>query len=145
MVAITNSEWEVMRVLWASDELKSSDIITILQEKFDWSDSTIKTLLGRLIEKELVSSRRDGRAYLYHAIEGSKAYQEALIKEDFDKICQRQHSDIIYQLIEDLPMTDHQVKQLIALLEKKESVETVDCNCLPGQCSCHVKGGMTCD
>ena len=53
MTQISNSEWEVMRVLWASEEQKSSDIIRILQEKFYWSPSTIKTLLGRLVDKKI--------------------------------------------------------------------------------------------
>lgn len=145
MTQISNSEWEVMRVLWASEEQKSSDIIRILQEKFDWSPSTIKTLLGRLVDKKLVTSKRDGRAYLYRAIEGPKVYQEALIREDFDKICQRQHSDIIYQLLDDLPMTSQEVALFISLLQGKKTVESVACNCVTGQCACHVKGEMTYD
>lgn len=51
MQTISEAEWEVMRVIWARKQLKSSDIIDILQEKFQWSPSTIKTLLGRLVDK----------------------------------------------------------------------------------------------
>lgn len=53
MQQISAAEWEVMRVVWASGDIKSSDIITILRKKYQWSDSTIKTLIGRLVEKRL--------------------------------------------------------------------------------------------
>lgn len=52
MQQISAAEWEVMRVVWASGDIKSSDIITILRKKYQWSDSTIKTLIGRLVEKK---------------------------------------------------------------------------------------------
>ncbi|VHF24886.1 CopAB ATPase metal-fist type repressor [Streptococcus pyogenes] len=48
---ISNAEWEVMRVVWTYGTVKSSDIITILRKKYQWSDSTIKTLIGRLVKK----------------------------------------------------------------------------------------------
>ncbi len=48
---ISDAEWEVMRVVWVSGDIKSSDIITILRKKYQWSDSTIKTLIGRLVKK----------------------------------------------------------------------------------------------
>lgn len=52
MQQISAAEWEVMRVVWASGDIKSSDIITILRKKYQWSDSTIKTLIGRLVKKK---------------------------------------------------------------------------------------------
>ncbi|NSX80786.1 BlaI/MecI/CopY family transcriptional regulator, partial [Streptococcus pyogenes] len=68
MQQISAAEWEVMRVVWASGDIKSSDIITILRKKYQWSDSTIKTLIGRLVKKNLLTSYREGRAYIYQAL-----------------------------------------------------------------------------
>lgn len=60
MQQISAAEWEVMRVVWASGDIKSSDIITILRKKYQWSDSTIKTLIGRLVKKffNVLSARK---------------------------------------------------------------------------------------
>ena len=56
---ITDAEWEVMRVVWANGRVTSKEIISILKEKMDWKQATIKTLLGRLVEKGvLIQSKK---------------------------------------------------------------------------------------
>lgn len=52
MDTISDAEWEVMRVVWANGDMKSSEIIAILHAKYHWSDSTVKTLIGRLVKKK---------------------------------------------------------------------------------------------
>ncbi|WP_260254736.1 BlaI/MecI/CopY family transcriptional regulator [Levilactobacillus brevis] len=47
---MTPSEWEVMRIIWTKRSISSLDVIEVMQRKRDWSESTIKTLLGRLVD-----------------------------------------------------------------------------------------------
>ncbi|MBT9003455.1 BlaI/MecI/CopY family transcriptional regulator, partial [Lactobacillus delbrueckii subsp. bulgaricus] len=51
---ISDSEWEVMRIIWTLEPVSSTKIIQELQAKKDWSESTIKTLLRRLVKKDLL-------------------------------------------------------------------------------------------
>ena len=44
-INITEAEWEVMRTLWAKENITSGEIIKILQQKKQWSIATIKTLI----------------------------------------------------------------------------------------------------
>ena len=64
---ISDAEWEVMRIIWTLDEVKSSEIIDQLSEKMSWTESTIKTLIRRLVDKGLVKIKKEGRAYIYSA------------------------------------------------------------------------------
>ena len=48
---ISDAEWEVMRIVWTLEQAYTSDIIAALKEKKDWSESTIKTLIRRLVNK----------------------------------------------------------------------------------------------
>ena len=41
---ITDAEWEVMRVVWSNDRVTSKKVISVLQEKMGWTQSTIKTI-----------------------------------------------------------------------------------------------------
>ncbi len=54
-----------MRIVWTKGTIHSRELIALLQLKRDWSDSTIKTLLGRLVKKGLLTVRREGRRYVY--------------------------------------------------------------------------------
>ena len=63
--SITQSEWEVMRIIWTLGEVRTGQVIKELQGKKDWSDSTIKTLMRRLVQKGLLKTRKEGRCFVY--------------------------------------------------------------------------------
>ncbi|SNV45332.1 putative transcriptional regulator [Streptococcus acidominimus] len=139
MLQIANAEWEVMRVVWASEEVTSSYIIDILQQNHDWSDSTIKTMITRLSEKGLLSSRREGRRFWYRAVISEEEGQWKRIEETFDKICITKRGKLLAALMTDTPMTEQDIAMFESILQAKKAtpVSKIMCQCLPGQCSCH--------
>ncbi|HEP1182621.1 TPA: CopY/TcrY family copper transport repressor [Streptococcus pyogenes] len=141
MRRISNAEWEVMRVVWTYGTVKSSDIIMILGKGRKWSDSTIKTLIGRLVKKNLLTSYRQGRAYIYQALLDETLLQKETLATVLDGICQRQHTRLLLERLYDLPMTLEEIGAFQELLEvkKENAVLEVPCNCLPGQCHCQKK------
>ncbi len=54
---ITDAEWEVMRVVWANDRVTSKKVISVLQEKMDWTQSTIKNDLRSISWKRRTKYR----------------------------------------------------------------------------------------
>ena len=136
MAKISSAEWEVMRVLWTKGETTSTEITKILSTKQDWSASTVKTLLGRLADKGYLTSRREGRTYLYEAILNEEEANLTAVQEVLSKICLTKHSQLLGKLIQQTPMTEEQMKGLQDLLTSKVSVERVQCDCQPGQCHC---------
>lgn len=63
---ISDSELEVMRVLWeAGDALPITAIRSALLERSDWEDSTIRTLVRRLHGKEVI--RQEKRDVFYYS------------------------------------------------------------------------------
>ena len=134
MAKISSAEWEVMRVLWTKGETTSTEITKILSTKQDWSASTVKTLLGRLADKGYLTSRREGRTYLYQAVLNEEEANLRAVYEVLSKICLTKHSHILEQLIQQTPMMKEQIKDLQEILASKESVERVQCDCQPGQC-----------
>ena len=136
MAKISSAEWEVMRVLWTKGETTSTEITKILSTKQDWSASTVKTLLGRLADKGYLTSRREGRTYLYQAVLNEEEANLTAVQEVLSKICLTKHHHLLGKLIQQTPMTKEQIKDLQEILASKESVEQVQCDCQPGQCRC---------
>ena len=56
---ITDSELEVMRVIWSNDRVTSKKVISVLKEKMDWTQSTTKTILGRLVQKGVLNTEQE--------------------------------------------------------------------------------------
>lgn len=141
-INITEAEWEVMRTLWAKENITSGEIIKILQQKKQWSIATIKTLIGRLSNKGIISSEKDGRKFKYSARISEDESLESLSDEIFSRICRKKQGKVVGKLIEKLPISINDIDELIKKLEKKKesAPDQVECNCLPGQCKCHLDG-----
>lgn len=137
-IQITDSEWEVMRVLWAQENCSSQEIIQILQQKTNWQPTTIKTLLSRLVKKELVTTQKNGRAYIYRPlVTGKDSWQEAsnLL---YQHTCARKMGERIALLIQNSTLSVSDIKHLKKTLsqKEKEAILEVPCDCIPGQCRC---------
>jgi BlaI family transcriptional regulator, penicillinase repressor len=63
--SISEAESVVLAVLWRSSPLATEAIIAALADEQNWQESTIKTLLSRLVKKGAVRAEKEGRRYLY--------------------------------------------------------------------------------
>ena len=137
---ITDAEWEVMRVVWANGRVTSKKVISVLKEKMDWTQSTTKTILGRLVEKGILNTEQEGRKFIYTAnIEEKEAVRD-YAEDIFNRICKKKVGSVIGNIIEDHVLSFDDIDRLEKILEMKKSfaVEEVACNCPEGQCECHL-------
>ncbi|MBD1223623.1 CopY/TcrY family copper transport repressor [Virgibacillus halodenitrificans] len=135
---ITDSEWEVMRVVWAQDKVTSKQIIEVLQQKKDWKPATTKTFIGRLVKKGMLHTETEGKKYIYSANINESEFIKSTLDEYFDKICSKDVGNTIVGLISKATLSFNDIEKMEKALEmkKKNAVEEVACNCIPGQCKC---------
>jgi len=140
---ISDAEWEVMRVVWSSGESTSQDITNVLNGKRGWSQSTVKTLIGRLTSKGYLHARKDARRFVYttHLEEPDSLKLE--IEGLLSRICSRKKPNLLAYLIETTPMVAEDRAMLADVLQNKQVVSEVPCDCYPGQCTCHLHAGGT--
>ncbi|MBY4973483.1 CopY/TcrY family copper transport repressor [Streptococcus suis] len=138
--SITDAEWEVMRVVWANDLVTSRTVISVLKEKMNWTESTIKTILGRLVEKGVLNTEQEGRKFIYTANIEEKGAIRDYTEDIFNRICKKKVGNVIGSIIEDHVLSFDDIDRLEKILEIKKSfaVEEVDCNCPERQCECHL-------
>ena len=65
---ISEAEWEVMKIVWADSPCTSNQIIEALESIKDWKPKTIKTLISRLVSKNALGFKEEGRKYLYYPL-----------------------------------------------------------------------------
>lgn len=64
-LSISESEWQVMKVIWRNSPQTLPEILDQLRET-GWSKTTIQTYLARLVKKGALSTKRQGKGYLYY-------------------------------------------------------------------------------
>nr|WP_125756681.1 CopY/TcrY family copper transport repressor [Lacticaseibacillus hegangensis] len=130
---ITPSEWDLMRIVWTKGSVQTGELITLLQRKRDWSDSTIKTLLGRLVKKGLLATTKDGRKFVYHATVEETTAMDETVSELFNHLCAMKKGTTLAHLLAQTPLTKSDIAQLQTILAAKaqDAPATVPCDCLP--------------
>lgn len=64
---ISEAESVVMEALWAHSPRSAEEVAAAIGGERAWQESTVKTLLNRLLRKNAVKVLKDGRRYLYSA------------------------------------------------------------------------------
>jgi CopY/TcrY family copper transport repressor len=135
---MTTAEWEVMRVIWTMGDMHSGEIIKLMQAKRDWTESTIKTLLRRLVEKQALTTQKDGRKFVYHAAVAEQTAMAESGTDLFTHFCNMKKGQVLLHLVQETELSAGDITKLQAALAQKavNAPETVACNCLPaGGCA----------
>jgi predicted transcriptional regulator len=78
-LAFGKLERQVLEQMWRVGEVSVRDVYRAFDERVAYT--TLMTTLDRLFKKNLLSRRRDGRAFLYSAVIGREEFERG-IKED---------------------------------------------------------------
>ena len=129
---ISDAEWQVMKIIWMQGEQTGTDLIRVLAERFDWSKSTIQTLLARLVEKECLTRKKEGKFFVYSALLTLDQSRDLLVQDIKDKVCSRRIKNLLADLIDECDFTLADLEDLEAVISKKKSsaVTEVRCNCM---------------
>ena len=129
---ISDAEWQVMKILWMQGEQTSTDLIRVLAERFDWSKSTIQTLLARLVEKECLTRKKEGKFFVYSALLTLDQSRDLLVQDIKDKVCSRRIKNLLADLIVECDFTLTDLADLEAVISEKKAraVAEVKCNCM---------------
>ncbi|MCP9016707.1 CopY/TcrY family copper transport repressor [Streptococcus sp. CF8-6] len=129
---ISDAEWQVMKIIWMQGEQTSTDLIRVLAERFDWSKSTVQTLLARLVEKECLTRKKVGKSFVYSALLTLDQSRDLLVRDIKDKVCSRRMKNLLADLIVECDFTQSDLEGLeVVISEKKASaVVEVKCNCM---------------
>lgn len=129
---ISDAEWQVMKIIWMQGEQTSTDLIRVLAERFDWSKSTVQTLLARLVEKECLTRKKEGKFFVYSALLTLDQSRDLLVQDIKGKVCSRRIRNLLADLIVECEFTQTDLEDLEAVISEKKSsaVTEVRCNCM---------------
>lgn len=76
---LSDSELFVMKVIWRSDESLSLQDIAERVNRFygkNWKPQTVSVFLGRIVKKNLLVSKRQGRQFYYYPTISEEEYRK---------------------------------------------------------------------
>jgi BlaI family transcriptional regulator, penicillinase repressor len=117
---ITDAESAVMGVLWDKAPLDGDEISNRLTSQ-EWSRTTVRTLLARLVQKGAVKQdKAAGRKDLFSPLVDRGTYQHAESRDLIDRVFGGKVSPLFAQLAERADLTSEDIAELKALIERIE-------------------------
>lgn len=120
---ISESEWEVMKVLWQKAPLTASEITSSLQPTTEWKSKTVRTLLDRLTKKEVIGVHRDQRVYTFYPLFSQKECQKAKTSSFVKRVYDGTLKTMLVQFIQDEDLSDADIKELRSILDTKQDTD----------------------
>ena len=120
MPRISETEWEIMKVVWKRSPVSAGDILLQLQEEdASWHPKTAKTLMARLVTKGALGFNRQGRAYLYHPLVEEKACRAAESESFLSRVFGGSLRPLLVHMVEAKKISREEIKELRKLLDGK--------------------------
>lgn len=114
---ITDSEYEIMKILWkAGDKMTVADVVKELDGN-DWTASTVSTFLQRLLKKEVISCDKKGKTNLYYPLLKQSEYDMSETENFLSKIYKGSVKNLVAALYENKKLSKEDMSDLKKMFE----------------------------
>jgi BlaI family penicillinase repressor len=120
-VTISDAEWQIMQVIWRLERATAAEVIAELAASMNWSHRTIRTLLGRLLEKQVVAAEADGNRYIYHPLVSRQKCIRSESRSFLKKVFAGNAAELLVHFVQGAKITPQQIEELKRLLDSKQS------------------------
>ncbi|MBL4937081.1 BlaI/MecI/CopY family transcriptional regulator [Clostridium sp. YIM B02515] len=117
---ISDSEWEIMKVIWQNPNCTAGEVIDALKDKKEWQPKTVKTLIRRLVDKKALGYEQYKREYKYYPLveEGDCVKEES--KSFLQRVYRGSLKNMLLNFIEDESLTKEDIEELTRILEERK-------------------------
>jgi len=118
---ISNSEWDVMSVVWAKEPLTAQEVFSALPTGHGWKQKTVNTFLTRLVEKGVLEVDKREKAHVYTSIVPREKCIQAESDFFLKRVFQGATGDLVLHFCEHADLTPEEIRELEQLLRERKS------------------------
>ena len=117
---ISDAEWQVMNVIWRDQPVDAQQVIDQLAKPNGWRAATVKTMLHRLVKKNVLTFDSVGKRYLYRSRVRRTDCVRRASRSFLNRVFGGSAAPALMHLVKTSKLTDDEVTQLRRLLDDKE-------------------------
>lgn len=121
-ISISESEWQVMKIVWSNSPLTLPEILDRLKGT-DWSKTTIQTYLARLVKKGALSTKRQGKGYLYYPAVSESDCQLAESRDFLRRVYDGSLSKMVMGFVKNGNLSNEELNELKNLIAQQEETD----------------------
>ena len=118
---ISETEWELMKVVWAQSPCSAGQIIDALTRlDSTWHPKTVKAFLNRLVRKGALGFKKEGRAYLYRPLVKEKDCVDAASESFLERVFGGSLKPMLAHFVDRKKLSEEEIRELRRVLKKQE-------------------------
>jgi BlaI family penicillinase repressor len=116
---ISDTEWEVMRVIWNRHPVTGNEIIAQLAAQDpSWHPKTVRTLLNRLVRKRALRFETEGREYAYSPLVDQVQSISAASRSFLDRVFGGSLKPMLSHFVENQRLSRQELAELRQVLNE---------------------------
>lgn len=118
---ISTAESAIMEALWGQSPQTAEDLASNVGEPQGWTESTVKTLLNRLLTKGAIAADKDGRRYLYRPLLARDEYVSDESRNLLDRLFDGRISSMVSHFSERENLSAEDIAELKRLISELDN------------------------
>jgi predicted transcriptional regulator len=118
-VELNESEWAIIKAVWEKEPCTAPEVQLALEKKTAWTYSTVRTLMDRMVGKQLLASEKVRNLTIYRTCvtrdQAQKGELLSTLKRAFDGAL----TPMLQCLLDHKKLTDREIADLKRLIDSK--------------------------
>jgi len=115
----TKPELAVLKLLWRRKSLSAREITDVVAPEFDWTYSTMRTVIERMCEKGLVKKKASDGVNVYSAAIGEVALLSRMILDFSDRVLELDATPSAVMFADSRLLSDDEIEELEKILKSE--------------------------
>lgn len=115
---LTQAEWKIMKIVWEIGSGSSREIIEIADKRHQWAPTTVKTLLGKLVEKGYLKTQEDGVKFIYRPSQPALQILENAADDFMEKSVEDIQGRLLCYMANKVKLSPDDVEELRSILDQ---------------------------
>ena len=118
---LSRAEFDILRVLWKNERLSIREVHDALQETYKWAYSTTKTMMDRMVKKELLAREEFHRVFLYKPLISRPQGLAKWVEFVADRVLEMDQGSVVSLFARNKVLSPEEIEELTQLLKSNES------------------------
>jgi predicted transcriptional regulator len=115
---LTETELELMTILWRLGEGSVADVIEQLPKERDLAYTSVSTIMRILEQKEILKTRKEGRGHIYTPQLKKNDYEAKAVKHVVERVFDGTPVALVRQLLDSVKLDEKDLKELKNLIDQ---------------------------
>ena len=118
---LSSLEHLVMEILWARPSATAEDIRVALEARHAMKESTVRTILKRLEEKEYAKHRVEGRTNVYVRLDEPGSVAARAVRQIIDRFCGGSVEQLLVGMVANDVVNERELERLAQRIARRKN------------------------